>query len=222
MKNRSLRRSEAHLVSDLERALRPAPRIRPAGLLWRWRHEGLLAVVAGTMLGVAVHVLGVEWTVICVSALVGGLGPWPPFHEPFKADMWRLITPHRLHAGFVQARIQSRRGKVPVVMRTTSEPFGERARVWCPAGTSPEDLVSARAILRAACWAADVRVTPDDRRAHLATVDVIRRPVLPAEAAPVPAPRQPAPGDAVPAPRRPAPGEAVPAPREPALGEPGH
>ena len=219
MKSRSLRRSESQLVSDLERALRPAPPIRPAGLLWRWRHEGLLTAAAGTALTVAVHVLGVEWTVICVSALVGGLGPWPPFHEPFKAGLWRLVTPHRLHAGFVQARIQSRKGKVPVVMRTTSEPFGERARVWCPAGTCAEDLASARVMLRAACWAADVRITPDGRHAQLVTVDVIRRPARPVPAAQAAAPRRPAPGETMPAPRQPAPGEAVPAPRQPALGE---
>jgi hypothetical protein len=68
-------------------------------------------------------------------------------------------------------------------MRTTSEPFGERVRLWCPAGTSAEDLRSARPILRAACWAADVRITQDDSRAHIVTVDVIRhrlaQPVLP-------------------------------------------
>jgi len=215
MRNRSLRRSESLLVSDLERALRPVPRIRPAGLLWRWRHESLLAAAAGTVLALLVHVLGVEWTVICISAVVGGLGPWPPWHEPFLADLWRLITPHRLHAGFVQARIQSRKGKVPVVVRTTSEPFGERARVWCPAGTSAEDLASARAILRAACWAADVRVTRDDRHAHLVTVDVIRRPALPVPAAQVPAAQPPVPQGSVPAARAPVPGESVPAPREP-------
>jgi hypothetical protein len=179
MKDRSLRRSESQLISGLERALRPAPRTRPAGLLWRWRHELLLAAGAGTAVAVLVHVLGTEWTVILASAAVGGLGPWPPWHQPFLAGLWRWITPHRLHAGFAQARIQSRKGKVPVVLRTTSEPFGERARVWCPAGTSAEDLASARAVLRAACWAADVRVIRDDRHAHLVTVEVIRRPALP-------------------------------------------
>ena len=39
-----------------------------------------------------------------------------------------------------------------------------------------EDIYAARDDLRAACWAADVRVTRDEQRSHLVTVDVIRRP----------------------------------------------
>jgi hypothetical protein len=60
-------------------------------------------------------------------------------------------------------------------VRVTRKPFGERARLWCPAGISAEDLHSARDILRAACWAADVRVMQDNLCAHIVTVDVIRR-----------------------------------------------
>jgi hypothetical protein len=44
-----------------------------------------------------------------------------------------------------------------------------------PAGTSAEDLQSARALLRAACWAADVRIIPGQPHSHLVTIDVIRR-----------------------------------------------
>ena len=42
-------------------------------------------------------------------------------------------------------------------------------------GTSAEDLQSARALLRAACWAADVRIIPDQRHAQMVTIDVIRK-----------------------------------------------
>ena len=119
------------------------------------------------------YALGGEWTVICLSALAGAV--MPPWPEPVAAAAWRIVTPHRLRSGFVQARIQSRPGRLPFVLRTTSEPFGERVRVWCPAGTSAEDLQSARALLRAACWAADVRIIPDQRHAHLVSIDVIRK-----------------------------------------------
>ena len=63
-----------------------------------------------------------------------------------------------------------------MIIQVTSEPFGERVRLWCPAGTSAEDIHAARDVLRAACWAADVRVARDEQRSHLVTVDVIRRP----------------------------------------------
>ncbi len=175
-RSRSLRRGEAQLLADLEATLRPAGRPRLAGLLWRWRYESLLAGLTGGAVAFLVHLIGGEWTVICASALIGGLGPWPPRHRRFLAALWRLTTPHRLHAGFVQARIQARNGRLPLILRTRTEPFGERVRVWCPAGTSAEDMESAQAILRAACWATDLRIERDQRHAHLVTVDVIRRP----------------------------------------------
>jgi hypothetical protein len=170
---RSRRRSEAQLLSGLDDLLRPGPPIRVFGAAWRWRYELALVTGVGVMLATFLSVLGTEWTVIAVSALAGALAP--PWPRPMIAAAWRVITPHRLRSGCAQARIQSTRGRLPLVMRTTSESFGEQVRLWCPAGTSAEDLRSARAILRAACWAADVRITQDERHTHIVTVDVIRR-----------------------------------------------
>ena len=170
---RSRRRSEAQLIADLDDILRPGCRIGVLGAAWRWRYE--LGLAAGVTLALAalLRVLGTEWTVIAMSALAGALAPpWPPWAT---AAAWRVITPHRLRSGCAQARIQSRCGRLPLVLRTTSTPFGERVRLWCPAGTSAEDLRSARTLLQAACWAADVRLTQDEHHAHIVTVDVIRR-----------------------------------------------
>jgi hypothetical protein len=174
IRNRSLRRDDARLLAELETVLLP-PRPRLAGMAWRWRHECLLAATFTVGLVTLVHLVGGRWAVICLSALTGALGPWPPCHRQFLAGVWRLVTPHRLHTGFVQARIQTRKGKVPVVLRTLSTPSGERVLVWCPAGLCAEDLEAAQAILRAACWARDLRVTRDEQYAHLVTVEVIRR-----------------------------------------------
>ena len=52
--------------------------------------------------------------------------------------------------------------------------FGERVTLWCRAGTTHGDLASARDILRAACWASDVRVVASARYAHLVVLEVIR------------------------------------------------
>jgi hypothetical protein len=167
------KRHERQLLSDLDRALRPRPRSSLPGVIWRWRYElALAAGVAAVMLAL-LRIVGVEGSVLTVSALAGALGP--PWRRGLRAHAWRIITPHRLRAGFAQARIESREGRLPFIMRTTREPFGERALVWCPAGTSADDLLAARQVLRAACWAADVKVWRDERHAHLVTIDVIRK-----------------------------------------------
>jgi hypothetical protein len=52
--------------------------------------------------------------------------------------------------------------------------YGERVRLWCPAGITAADLIAAREILAAACWATEVRVSPGIRYAHLVTLEIIR------------------------------------------------
>ena len=87
-----------------------------------------------------------------------------------------LFRSHLLRSGLYHAGIHNRKGRRPVIVRITREPFGERLRLRCPPGTCAEDFYYATDILRAACKATDVRVTRDERRAHIVTVDVIRRP----------------------------------------------
>lgn len=99
-----------------------------------------------------------------------------PVSQRLTALAWRLVTPHLLRSGMYQAGIQNRSGMRPVIVRLTREPFGERVLVWCPAGVSSEDFLSARAVLRAACWATDLQIMFDERRSHIVTVHVIRRP----------------------------------------------
>jgi hypothetical protein len=53
--------------------------------------------------------------------------------------------------------------------------FGERVTLWCRAGITHGDLEAAREILRAACWAHDVRVVASARDAHVVVLEVIRR-----------------------------------------------
>ena len=173
-RTRARRRSEAFLLADLETLLRRARRATVFGRARWWRYE--LGLLIGVSLGVAllVRAVGVWWAVAAVSAVIGAFGPWPPAHRIFMTAAWRIITPHRLRVGFVEARIHSRRGRIPTVVRCTQQPFGERVQLWCPAGTSVEDFRAAASILRTACWAADIRVISHDRHAQLVTLDVIR------------------------------------------------
>src|SRR5215472_7238059 len=166
-------RSQDRLRADLATILTPEPRKHLPLLIWRWRYE--LALMAGIVaaLTVLVTALGIEWGMITASVTAGVCSP--PWPRAFTARVWCVITAHRLRSGLVQARIQTRRGRLPVILSTTPTPYGERVRLWCPAGITAEALKSARNTLRAACWAADVRVTRDNERSQRVTVDVIRR-----------------------------------------------
>lgn len=169
---RSRQRSEAELRAELATILTPEPRAHLPLLIWRWRYElALVAGITGALMAL-VWALGVEWATISASALAGVCSP--PWPRPLLARIWCVITAHRLRCGFVQARLQTRRGRLPAILSTTPAPFGERVRLWCPAGITAEALKSARATLRAACWAADVRVTRDRGQSQRVTVDVIR------------------------------------------------
>src|SRR5581483_7991123 len=58
---------------------------------------------------------------------------------------------------------------------TVPAEFGERVWLWCRAGITAEDLEAARDILRAACWASDVRVVVNERHSHIVVLEVVRR-----------------------------------------------
>jgi hypothetical protein len=166
------RREELRLLAALDRAVAPQRRPGVVTVAWRWRYELALAALLATVAAVLIQAVGVQFGLMCLSAMMGALGP--PWPEWFTAWVWRIITPHRVRTGLAQTWIQNRSGRAPVILRVTSEPFGERVLLWCPAGTSAEDLHHSRAALRAACWAADVRIIRDERHSQRVTLEVIR------------------------------------------------
>lgn len=173
-RNRAHRRNQANLVADLERVLRPGRRATVLGYAWWWRYEICIMLGLGIGMSALASLVGVGQAVLGVTLTALMFGTWPASQRGFAAAAWRIITPHRLRAGCVQARIHSRNGQLPIILRTTQQPFGERLLVWCPGGTSVADFRSARRLLATACWAAAIRVTSDDRHTHLVTIDVIR------------------------------------------------
>jgi hypothetical protein len=91
------------------------------------------------------------------------------------ALLWCSLTHHRLHVGLVEVRATTRDGRLPLFLSVVPAPFGERARLWCRAGVSAEDIEDEAERLRAALWCQDVWVTRDPRRSALVTVEVVRR-----------------------------------------------
>ena len=70
--------------------------------------------------------------------------------------------------------MQTRNGKLPIILTTTPTAYGERVQMWLRAGIIAADLSAASDVLAAACWAAEVRVIPGTRHAHLVALEVIR------------------------------------------------
>jgi hypothetical protein len=151
-----------------------APNLLVAG--WRWRWEiALLAGLAAILIAGTTSV-GVLPTIAVATVITLTVMSLPPTRQLVLNRAWCIITAHRVRAGCAEAMIYSSRGKIPVILWSAHQPFGERVLLWCRAGTSIEDFITSRAMLTSACWAQDVAVLPDIRHPHLVTLDVIRRP----------------------------------------------
>jgi hypothetical protein len=167
-------RSTRQALSGLQYALGTVAPPNPLVFAWRWRYE----LILGIGLPAALVLLGgiplMLVTLAAMTVLTSAALLWAPARRSLAARAWCIITPHRVRVGCAQAWIHSRRGKIPIVLLTTRQPFGERVHLWCRAGTSLLDFTSARPLLTAACWARGIRVSGNERFAHLMTLDVIR------------------------------------------------
>jgi hypothetical protein len=165
-------------MASVEAAVSSVARPGPLGRLWHWRYE--LALVAGlplTALAIG-YTLGLGWLIALAATALAGMAAvlaWRPARQWLIARAWCVITPHRVRTGCVHAWVQTRDGRLPTILYTAPTEFGERVMLWCRAGITAGDFEGARDILRAACWASDVRVVVNDRRSHIVVLEVIRR-----------------------------------------------
>jgi hypothetical protein len=174
---RPRRPNDPSVMASVETALSSVARPGIFGLIWNWRYEsGLSAGLAAVALASG-YALGAAWLIAMAAVglvlLAAGLA-WPPSRQRLVARAWCVITPHRVRTGCRHAWVQTRDGRLPVILYTTPAAFGERVTLWCRAGITHGDLDGARDILRAACWARDVRVTGSARYAHVVVLEVIR------------------------------------------------
>jgi hypothetical protein len=169
-------RSTRQAQAGLYYAFGTVSRANPIVGAYRWRYE----LAGPTCLAAEWMALGPVWPAVTAGLaawLIAVTACWPRGRRFLAARAWCIVTPHRVRVGCAQAWIHSRNGKIPAVLLTRRKPFGERVYLWCRAGTSADDLLSAQGLLAAACWADGVRVTRHPRYAHLIALDVIRRAV---------------------------------------------
>jgi hypothetical protein len=167
-------RSTRQALAGLQYALGTVAPANPLVFAWRWRYELIMGIGLPAMLIVLGGIPVMLVTYAALAVLISAALIWAPARRHLLARAWCIVTPHRVRVGCAQAWIHSRRGKIPIVLLTTRQPFGERVHLWCRAGTSTIDFTSARPLLTAACWARGIRVNGNERFAHLMTLDVIR------------------------------------------------
>ena len=175
---RPRRPNDPSIMASVEAAVSSVSRAGLPGRLWHWRYE--LALMAGLPLAALAigYTLGLGWLIAMAAtalAVMGAVLAWRPARRWLIARAWCVITPHRVRTGCVHAWVQTRDGRLPIVLYTAPADFGERVMLWCRAGITAGDFEGARDILRAACWASDVRVVVNDRRSHIVVLEVIRR-----------------------------------------------
>ena len=170
------------ILAGLETALSTVARPGILARLWHWRYElGLVTGLAVVALAGG-NLLGAAWLIAIAAtglAVLSAALLWPPSRQRLLARAWCVITPHRVRTGCAHAWVQTRDGRLPVVLYTTAADFGERVTLLCRAGITAADLEAARDILRTACWASDVRVVTSERYRYIVVLEVIRR--LPGE-----------------------------------------
>jgi hypothetical protein len=168
-------RRNRDLLSRMQAALTPVTRPNVLVILWRWRYELGLLTGLPTAFVLLARAIGAGWTVLITVVILHVIALWPPARRLAIAEAWCVITPHRVRTGCAQAWIHSRQGKIPLVLLTKRQPWGESVLLLCRAGTTPQDFLPARPLLATACWARDVVVTPNEHHAQLVTLHVIRR-----------------------------------------------
>jgi hypothetical protein len=167
---------DTRMTTDFRRALVTVAPPNPFVAAWRWRYEIALLAGLAAVLTIGITRVGALLTLAVVTVITLAALGLPPTRQFLLSRAWCIVTAHRVRVGCAEAMIYSSRGKIPVIVWTAHQPFGERVLLWCRAGTSIDDFITNRAVLTSACWAQHVAVLPDTRHLHLVTLDVIRRP----------------------------------------------
>ncbi len=136
------------------------------GMLWRWRIELAVPVVAIAL---------VDWIGPQAAAIVGGTsalaGAAVP---PLKRLVGRLVVRHRFQGLCLRTSLRTAAGRLPLVVRTSGTREGVVMLIWLRSGMSVELFEDYIPEIKVACFAREVRIFPHYRWPHLLTMELIR------------------------------------------------
>lgn len=146
----------------------------PIVVLWRWRYELAILLLAVGTVAIFVSRFGAGPAAVGVASLLGALFSSHSTRLWLTRRAWLIITPHRVRVGLSVARLRSRSNRPPSIIRTSLTEHGERVMLWLRPGLVFADVVAAQPLLAAATWSREVRVSAYHGRANLVALDVIR------------------------------------------------
>ncbi|MGH3774527.1 MAG: hypothetical protein ACRDRR_02130 [Pseudonocardiaceae bacterium] len=149
------------------------------GVLWRWRVELLTLTTLVVVWAVLAQHLPATWPTWATPAVmltaIAVVLAVPVSRRLVTRRVWCVISRHRVRKCFVQSRVMTHEGLLPLFIWTRPTPVGDRLRLWLRPGLSGRDIENVTDRIAAACWARDARVRISPKRASTIWVDVIRR-----------------------------------------------
>jgi hypothetical protein len=149
------------------------------GALWRWRIELFLLTTLLLAWIVLAYQLPGTWPTwaapVVLATTITAIAVVPPSRRYVSRRAWCVYSRHRVRKCFVQSRVMTHEGLLPLFMWTRPTPVGERLWLWLRPGLSGRDIDNVADRIAAACWAASARVKVSPKRAAVVSVDVIRR-----------------------------------------------
>jgi hypothetical protein len=149
------------------------------GALWRWRIELLLVItllLAWLMLAYQLPGTWPTWAApVVLATTITIIAAVPPSRRFVSRRALCVYSRHRVRKCFVQSRVMTHEGLLPLFMWTRPTPVGERLWLWLRPGLSGRDIDAVTDRIAAACWAASARVKVSPKRAAVVSVEVIRR-----------------------------------------------
>jgi hypothetical protein len=156
-----------------------SPAARALGAIWRWRVEGLCVLtltVAWIWIAYQIPESWPRWTApVIVVAIVVVIAVVPVSRRFVIRRVWCVFSRHRVRKCFVQSRVMTHEGLLPLFMWTRPTPVGDRLWLWLRPGLSGRDIEAVTDRIAAACWASAARVRVSAKRAAIVSVEVIRR-----------------------------------------------
>ncbi|MGH3401280.1 MAG: hypothetical protein ACRDRJ_01995 [Streptosporangiaceae bacterium] len=149
-----------------------------AGTAWRWRAELATLTLITAALWRLTSLITLTWGALVLAAFVVIVLAVPHSRRFITRRAWCVLIRHRFQRLCWEARLHTRTGRLPLVLRCQPTRVGARLRVICRAGICADDFTTRAAQLAAACYAREVRVTRNRRWSQIVTIDIIRHDTL--------------------------------------------